>query len=146
MQLQPFLLTYLMLELMWIQLRSNVVAYMPCIDTAHIVFTGCILYLRLCLMQFSEFTRVLQGYILEEKMKQQSVSDKLYLQPDISHWYASIYELASYYVQCCNCITIFCMQIPKLGSKWIWLKFSLMALSLDCFCRFCCIAIFLVEI
>jgi hypothetical protein len=42
-------------------------------------------------MQFSELSHVWQGYILEEKLKQQSVSDKLYLQPDISHWYASIY-------------------------------------------------------
>ncbi|KAL6899771.1 hypothetical protein ACP4OV_006429 [Aristida adscensionis] len=28
----------------------------------------------------------IEGYILEEKMRQQSVSDKLFLQPDISHW------------------------------------------------------------
>jgi hypothetical protein len=31
-----------------------------------------------------------QGYILEEKMRQQSVTDKVKLEdPNISHWYAS---------------------------------------------------------
>uniref|UniRef100_I1P1A5 Uncharacterized protein n=1 Tax=Oryza glaberrima TaxID=4538 RepID=I1P1A5_ORYGL len=35
----------------------------------------------------------IEGYIFEEKMKQQSVSDKLDLQPDISHWIVRSYLL-----------------------------------------------------
>uniref|UniRef100_A0A0D9VH29 B30.2/SPRY domain-containing protein n=1 Tax=Leersia perrieri TaxID=77586 RepID=A0A0D9VH29_9ORYZ len=35
----------------------------------------------------------IEGYIFEEKMKQQSVSDKLFLQPDISHWIVRSYLL-----------------------------------------------------
>ncbi|TVU29703.1 hypothetical protein EJB05_21282 [Eragrostis curvula] len=43
--------------------------------------------------QDEEMTCILKGYILEEKMRQQSVSDKLYLQPDISHWIVRSYLL-----------------------------------------------------
>lgn len=38
-----------------------------------------------------------QGYIFEEKMRQQSVSDKLNLEPDISHWYCR-YSLLVYFI------------------------------------------------
>ncbi|XP_051216916.1 ran-binding protein M homolog [Lolium perenne] len=40
-----------------------------------------------------QFCFDIEGYILEEKLKQQSASDKLYLQPDISHWIVRSYLL-----------------------------------------------------
>ncbi|GJM85257.1 hypothetical protein PR202_ga01692 [Eleusine coracana subsp. coracana] len=40
-----------------------------------------------------QFCFDIEDYILKEKMRQQSVSDKLYLQPDISHWVVRSYLL-----------------------------------------------------
>ncbi|KAM3227381.1 hypothetical protein ACQJBY_059276 [Aegilops geniculata] len=40
-----------------------------------------------------QFCFDIEGYILEQKMTQQSISDKLYLQPDISHWIVRSYLL-----------------------------------------------------
>ncbi|KAG8071042.1 hypothetical protein GUJ93_ZPchr0006g44393 [Zizania palustris] len=40
-----------------------------------------------------QFCFDIEGYVFEEKMKQQSVSDKLHLQPDISHWIVRSYLL-----------------------------------------------------
>ncbi|KAK3154362.1 hypothetical protein QOZ80_2BG0189540 [Eleusine coracana subsp. coracana] len=40
-----------------------------------------------------QFCFDIEDYILKEKMRQQSASDKLYLQPDISHWVVRSYLL-----------------------------------------------------
>ncbi|VAI57865.1 unnamed protein product [Triticum turgidum subsp. durum] len=40
-----------------------------------------------------QFCFDIEGYILEQKMTRQSISDKLYLQPDISHWIVRSYLL-----------------------------------------------------
>ncbi|XP_062219320.1 ran-binding protein M homolog isoform X2 [Phragmites australis] len=40
-----------------------------------------------------QFCFDIEGYILEEKMRQQLVTDKMYLQPDISHWIVRSYLL-----------------------------------------------------
>lgn len=47
------------------------------------------------------FASIWQGYILEEKMRQQSVTDKVKLEdPNISHWYAHICSFLVYFIAC----------------------------------------------